>query len=244
MVTETKTYQTNVVRPQPIVIPPTELIVPHLNGTARFAHPSQGPNAYRAVGKAILEAKQLVPTGNYTASLLAGTYLGTNKDEPEFQKVREIMRNRLLWVFNINYWIPEGVYVAQDLEALGRNQPLSVSDLEKALQGGKDFSGIRFSQDGRTSFAPKGSYKLGEHTPESLAKDGFVVASYGVEGAEKLGEVAGTFKNNPRTFGLEVAEGQAPELRVSAVDDFDGRLDVDGNNWYDYVGSRAFGVLK
>ena len=244
MVTQTKNYETGVVRPEPVITPPTELRVPHLGGTARFVHPSQGPNAYGAVGKAILEAGQAVPTGDYTASLLAGAYLGTNRDEPEFKNVRELMISRWLWVFNRNLWIPEGVYSIEDQESLGRSQPLNVNDLENMLKGGKDFNGIRFSQDGRTRFAPKGSYKLGEHTPESLAKDGFVVASYGVEGAEKLGEVAGAFKNNPRTFGLEVAEGQAPELRVSAVGGV-GRLGVFGYSWYgNYDGGLAFGVLK
>ncbi len=184
-----------------------------------------------------------VPTGDYMASLLYSACCDDSvKNEPEFQNIREIIKNRWLWVFNINRWTEDGVYVLQDLKAAGRNQPLNEKDLEKMLKGGKDINGIRFSRDGTVRFAPKETYQLETHTPESLAKDGFVIASYGLEGAEKLGEVSSKFKKKPYVYGVKT---DTAEQRVSALlGDFDDRLGVDG---YDFVGIRdycAFGVLK
>ena len=236
--TETQSYQSRVERAV------TRLWVPHGRGEIAFAHPSVGPDNYGNVGKTILENGQLVSTGDHTASLLHAAYLGSGKDEPEFEKVREIMKDRWLWVFNRNLWAENGVYALNDLEATGRNQPLDINELERMLKDGKEVGGIRFSQDEKLRFAPKGSYELGEHTSESLAKDGFIIAGYGLEGAEKLGEVSSTFRYKPKTFGIQVNEGQAPEQRVSVVGGSDGGLVVFGYGWYGGYGGHAFGVLK
>ena len=161
-------------------------------------------------------------------------------DEPEFKDVRETMRNRWFWVFNRNLWTGKGVYVSQDLEAIGRSQTLNTADLEKSLNGGKEINGIRFSKDKLVRFAPKESYKFGEHTPKSFAKDGFIIASCGVEGAEKLGEASTKFKfKKPYILGVET---QAQEQRVSAFCEDDDGLDFGGGS-FDYGdGGRAFGV--
>ncbi len=222
-----------------IVMPEDKLI---------FAYPSIGPDTYRNVGAQILANDQNVPTGDQTASLVHAAYcIPETADEPEFEDVREIMRRRWLWVFNRNLWTPEGVYAVQDSEAIGRSQPLNQNELEKQLNGGKDANGIRFSRDGSVRFAPRGSYQLGNHTPESLAQDGFMVASYGIEGAKKLGEVSTKFKYGPRTWGAEVKEGQESELRLSALYDGRGLLGdglVYGDDFGDDRNSLAFGVLK
>ena len=120
--------------------------------------------------------------------------------------------------------------------------------MKKCLGGGRELSwgGIRFSKDGREAFAPKGSYKLGNYTPESLAKDGLIVIAFGEEGAKKFGEVSGNknyFGNNPRTWGVEVAGGQSPVEKVSAVFEDDGRLYFSGDVWSDSRDIRAFGVF-
>ena len=168
------------------------------------------------------------------------------ENEPEFQDVRNKMKNNWLWVGVRKLWTPKGVYAVRDPKAVGRSKPLKVKVLERALKSGRELSwgGIRFSRDGGVRFAPKESYKLRDHTPEELAKDGDVVASYGEKEAEKLAEVSSSkkFKYSPRTWGLDIQDGQEPEQRVSAVDGYDGRLVVYGNGWDDYGGSRAFGV--
>lgn len=236
METATK-YQPRVVRAR------VELWVPHNRGEVAFAHPMAGPETYRNVGAKILEANQGLPTGDYTASLLHAAYCSQAKDEPEFENVRNGMRNRWLWVFDRVGWTNKGVYVLQDLEAIGRSQPLDIADLEKRLKGGKELSwgGIRISKDGMVRFAPKESYVLGERTPEQLAKDGLMVATYNVEGAEKCAEASKTIKYNPKTYGVDVSDEGIVEQRVSAVVGYDGGLRFDGWGLND---GCASGVLK
>lgn len=241
--TETQTFPPMVERP---TMPITKLWVPHVKGMIAFAHPSTGPDNYRNVGAEILRMGQQVPTGDETASLVHAAYcIPKVENEPEFQNIREIMVRNGFWIFNRNLWTSEGVYVVPDLEAIGRSQPLDIGELERALKDGNDFNGIRFSPDRVVRFAPKDSYKIGEHTPESLAKDGFVVANYDFEGAEKLGEVSKKFKYNPRTWGSNVQEGQNPELRVAGlVSDYFGRLGVGAGDSEGDGGGWSFGVLK
>jgi hypothetical protein len=224
----------------------TKLWVPHNGGEIAFAYPAVGANFYREVGKKILDAGQKVPTGDYTASLLHSAYCSDARNESEFKDVRGVMRDNWFWVFNRNLWTNKGVYVVSDDIVVGGSQPLDVSNLERALRGGKELSwgGIRVSEDGLTRFAPKGSYVLGDNTPNTLGGDGFVVASFGKDGAKKLGEVALKFRANSYTYGLDIQEGQEPELRVSDVGDSDGRLRFVGINWVVNNRGHAFGVLK
>ncbi|MEK6829175.1 MAG: hypothetical protein AABY15_03530 [Nanoarchaeota archaeon] len=222
----------------------TKLVVPHEKGEVTFAYPSIGPNNYTEVGKEILKQEMNVPTGDYMASLIHTAYCNDSvKNEPEYQNIREIMKNKWLWVFNRNLWTKDGVYVLQDSKAIGRSQPLSQNDLEKMLKGSKEVNGVRFSKDKNVRFAEKGSYQLENHTPESLAKDGFVIASYGIEGAEKLGEVSSKFKVKPYVYGVEK---DTSEQRVSALylNSFGDRLNVYGDVFGDYGDCHAFGVWK
>ena len=238
METQTKQYTPRVVRGR------IELWVPHNDREIAFAYPSHGPDNYRNVGKSILDNNQSVANGDYTSSLLHSAYCDDFVlNEPEMKNVRETMKNRWLWVFNRNLWTNEGVYVIQDENAVGRSQELSVKDLEEMLKGGKEINGIRFSQDGKTRFAPKGSYDSGYTTPEKFVKDGFIVASCNQEGAEKLGEVASKFRNQPYIYTVNVEEGQNPEQRVSAVIGDDDGLWFYGS-WCGSDRCLAFGVLK
>jgi|SRR3989344_929386 len=221
-----------------------EIYVPHNGGEIAFASPAIGPSNYQNVGKQILKDGQQVPTGDYTASLLHATYCDDSvANEPEFKNVRSLMKTNWLWVFNNNLWTSNGVYVIQDEEATGRSKPVNIRTLEKRLKSGKEISGVRFSRDGRVIFVPKEIYLLGDNTPETFAKDGFIIASCGQEGAEKLGEVSAKFGNKPYIYGVHVQEGQMPEQRVSAVLGLVGRLGF-GGRWGDDGGSHAFGVRK
>ena len=218
-----------------------ELIAPHEDGELAFVYPPKGPNFYQAVGKKLLERKLNLPTGYQTASLIHGAYAS---EEPEFQEIQKILRDNWLWVFSRNLWTSEGVYVVHDPEAIGVSQPLYQDDLERRLAGREEIGRVRFSEDRTISFAPKDSYQLGEHTPESLAKDGFMIASFEKEGAEKLGEDSGKFKENPCIWGLDIGERQEPVQRVSALNSGwgAGRLVVDGDVRGDGRYGYAFGV--
>ncbi|MFC1682441.1 hypothetical protein ACFL0X_02400 [Nanoarchaeota archaeon] len=208
--------------------------------------PAFGPGKYSVIGRQILGRGLVFPTGDDTAPLLYTAYCVPElHDNPRLEKVKKIMRNRWLLVGNRILWTDKGKYVLQDQKAIGISQPLDVNQLEKILEGGRELSwgGIRFSADGRVRFAPKESYRLGEHTSESLAKDGGVIVEYSVPGAEQLGEVSTKFPNKPRTWGVEVSEGQDPEQRLSGVDDFYGVLNV-GGDWGDVDDGYAFGVCE
>jgi len=243
--TQTKTYNPRVERIEKVWTPEAKLLVPYNASEIAFASPAFGSNTYIKVGKDILSKNLKVPIGDYTASLLHPAYCNSEiKDEPEFKKVRDITESNWLWIYNRNLWDGNGVYVFQDLEAIGRSQPLDINELERMLKGGKEINGIRFSGDGRVRFAPKETYRLGEHTPESFAKDGVIIASCGQEGAEKLGEVSAEFESNPYIYGVKVQEGQAPEQRVSAVDGGDDRLRFSGDDFGGSGRGHAFGVLK
>jgi hypothetical protein len=235
METQAKTYEPRIVRRV------TELWVPHNAGEIAFASPAFGLDTYTNAGKDILNKNLKVPTGDYTASLLHPAYCNSKiEDEPEFENIRGIMESDWLWVFNRNLWNKKGVYVFRDLEAKGRSHSLDINKLEKMLKGGKEINGIRFSNDGIVRFAPKGSYKLGKHTPESFAKDGFIIASCGQEGAEKLGEVSAEFRNKPVVYGVET---KTPEQKVSAVSKIGSGLGFDGDT-FGCDRCHAFGVLK
>lgn len=226
--------------------PDAKLWVPHRDNEVAFAYPSFGPGTYKGVGQQILEkipGKDLaVPTGEYTSSLLHTTYCNPSvAEEPEFQEIKKTMRSRWLWVFNKNVFTDKGTYVLSDLEAKGIAQS-DISELEAKLTYERE--SIRFSEDGLIRFAPKDSYKFGEHTPKSLAQDGFVRASYGFDGAEKLSEVAATLSINPITYGVNVEKGNSPVERVSALYENDDTLRVYGFDFGGVDRGHAFGVLE
>jgi len=213
---------------------------------ASFAFPEFGPAVYRKVGEQILETGTLVlPTAEETAYFLDAVYNPDGKlnNSQEFQRVRELIRTRGIHIFNRNFWTDKGVYVCHDDKAVGRSQELTIEELETKLKDAEIYQGVRFNPETRVAFAPKNTYNLGEHTPESLAKDGFVLASYGIKGAEKLLRVSTRFRNNPKTWG-SVQENKEPIQTLSAVYDCYGRLDVYGNSFGGSYGDYAFGVKR
>lgn len=224
----------------------TKITTPYQDKGLVHIYPSIGPGTYQNIGNEILVLWGLkTPNGDYIASLLHSVYCSNLSNESEFQNIQEIMRRKYLWVYNRNLWTDKGVFVLQDPEAIGRSQPLDQNDLEKMLKGGKDIKGITFSKDKKLRFAPKESYKIGEHTSKSFAKDGFIIASCDFEGAEKIGKVSAKFKYQPRTWGLEIEKGQEPEQRVSLVgdyDDVDSWLSFDGGSMGGSDSGHAFGV--
>jgi hypothetical protein len=222
------------------------LWVPHGEAELSFTPSFIGPNTYRNVGAEIIRNGQQVPTGNYTASLIHSVYcVPSVANVPEFVNLRNRMRNNWLWVFNSLGFTSKGVYGLPDLEAIGRSQPLDIAELERMLKGGKELSwgGIRFSEDGKVRFAPKGSYVLGERTSEQLAKDGLMIVTYDVEGAEKCAKASKTRRHNPITYGVEVLKEGVVEQRVSAVFEFDDGLRFCGCWFGSSNGGYASGVL-
>ncbi len=220
-----------------------ELIVDHEGKELTFIHPSEGPNTYQHVGEDILKRELKLPTGDQTASLVYAVY---NSQEPEFKDIQDIMKNRYLWVFNRNLWTPEGVFVVYDSKAIGITEELGQGELERRLNNREDVQGVKFSTDGTVRFAPKGSYNLGEHTKESLVENGFIIASFGKEGAKKLAEISTNFRDKPYVWGVETSKETVQ--RVSALGSdwgLDRRGLVVGGYDHGYDGGGcAFGVQK
>ncbi len=225
-----------------------KLWVPHKDREIAFAFPSLS-GVYNRVGRQILQGGQIVPTGDITASLLHAAYgcFPQAKRTMGQQEFKDIRNTAILLVFNRNLWTDQGIYSAQDPEAIGRLESLNVRKLEEALKDGRELSwgGIRISKDGSVGFAPKGSYTLGEIPFEKVAKDGVIVITYGQEGAKKIGEVVSTFRNAPINQGFDVEEGQTPEEGLSLIRKYKNHL-----NFISYLpecvsyDGRAFGGIE
>jgi len=239
---QTKTANPKVEKIEKVYTPDAKLWVPHDASEIAFASPAFSPNTYKEVGKEILSRNLNLPKAEYTASLLHAVYCGPEDftNNPQISDVKSIMKNNWLWVANKNLWTKNGVYVVQDLDATGTNQDLDINELEEMLENGSEINRIRFSKDKKVRFAPVDTYKLGEHTHESFANDGFIIASCGQQGAKKLAEVSAKFEDKPYLYGVKT---KTPEQRVSAVGEDDERLGFDGNDFGDSNRSHAFGVL-
>ncbi|MDP2926150.1 MAG: hypothetical protein Q8N99_07270 [Nanoarchaeota archaeon] len=223
-----------------------KLWVPHKEEEIAFPTPSFGPDIYQSVGQVILGNGLKVPTGDYTASLLHSIYCNPKVKDAEFQNVRDLMKSNWIWVYVVKVYTDKGNYAIQDTKARGRSIDTPLSELEKMIlkkNGAREIGRFRFSEDGRVSFAPKGTYKFGKHTHQSLSEDGDVIITYGIDGAKKLGEVSSRFRFHPITDGVEVLEGNAPKLRVSAINRYDVRLHVYGDDFGVSDIGCAFGVL-
>ena len=220
----------------------TEIYVPNGASEIIYVTPAVGPNTYQNVGRQIITEGLVPPTGDETALLIHQAYAGKLKDGTELKEVRDIVQKRFFWAFNRNLWTQSGMFSTTDRKAIGRSQELDEEVLDQAIKGGLDINGVRFSQDGTVRFAPKGSYTFGEMSAEELAKDGAMIAQYGVEGAKLLAEASTTRKNKPITYGLNIQKGQTPQIHVSTLDENGSRLRFGGLDDFFCVGGCAFGV--
>jgi hypothetical protein len=212
--------------------PESYIHVPSLGELVSFGYPAFGPGNYQDVGSAVLKARLKLASGEQNASLLNAVYLSDDnefKESLEANLLREyIIKNRRLWVFRRNVWTPRdaknaGVYVQHDGKAKGMSETLRVCDLEDALSGGTTEKGVRFSEDRKTAFAVYNTMQGGSQDSATLAKNGFVIASYDIEGAENLAKVSGTFRLNPYV-SLVNNTGKNPIQSLSAL----------GRGWYDF----------
>lgn len=189
------------------------------------------PGTYCRTGNAIAQKGYQIPTGDLTSILIPYCFLAdsvkSKESQREFAKhVKNILNRGILYVYNRNIWTSEGVYVVQDEKVEGCSAKFDLSELEESIiKGGfSPESGVRFSLDGKVRFAPKQSYQLGSHSLESWEKDGYVVASLGIEGAKKFGKIASMFEFSQKTHGLEIQKGQKPVQRVTSLNSEGGLI--------------------
>ncbi|MBI2498652.1 hypothetical protein HYV88_00245 [Candidatus Woesearchaeota archaeon] len=246
METQTKKYEPRIIRGR------IELWVPHQYGEIAFA-PLTNLGDYQQIRTEILgdserETNQRLPTGDETASQIHVAYCTPKpeiKNAQEYKTIRDIIRTNRIHVFNRIGWTFAGKYVLQDTTANATSERLDIDMLNEMLKNGTEINGVKFSTDGRVRFAPRETYKLGKHTPESLSLDGGVIAEYGIDGARKLAEVSKNFRYNTVTYGIEVKKRKDLEQRVSAfIGDVGNWLFLNGGYHGDSVGGCASGVWK
>jgi len=172
------------------------------SGEAVFLFPAFGPGNYKDVVRQVLASEQRLPTGEQTAHFLGEVYTSSDervKKSPRIDFVKKkVINDGWLWVNNLNIWTPKniqnpGVYVIPDEKGLGLDNQITIVELEDMLSGGNTERGVRRSENRQIAFAPLSTIKSGYHNKETLQHDGTFIANYGVEGAEKLGEVSNLF---------------------------------------------------
>ncbi len=229
-----------------------------------YVFPPVGPNLYWEVGEKILQRGLRVPTGDDIVPLLRGAYCDSHFKDAAAEYRSVLQSKGGVYVFNRNIWTSKGAYVIQDpeVDALqqlrGNSEEVQVWDLMQLIeQGSNGRNGVRFSRDGKTRFAPKESYTLGEINPQSLAEDGFVIANFGERGAREISEVAAQFNNKPFLRLMDVDEEFYGILRspldyknkVVSVNTENDRLEIcglrdDGINLRGDLKTSSFGVLS
>lgn len=233
----TSLYKPRIVRKE------IELRVPHNDKEIVFSYPYICGD-YRTAGEKILDKNQLASTGDCAASLFCNVYCSEELfNEAESRDIISEIKGNWFWIYNRNLWTRKGVYVFQDLEAIGLGRQLDEEHLEKKLMGGKEIGevGVRVSEDGMVRFAPKESYKLGENSLEDFSKSGFIIASCLKEGAEKFGMVSAKFRNKPRICGVET---EISVQTVSAVYVYGKRFNFYGDKLGDNKYGRALGIFR
>lgn len=211
----------------------------------RLVYPPEPTGVYANVFSRII-AKGLAPAqADVIAALLHLAYCEL-PEEPQSADFRAKMRDRWLWVPNRTLLVggnDAGIYVQYDEQGVGLAQKMDIVELERALESADVIEGVRFSRDGNVRFAPRHTFRLGECSCREFARDGFVIASYGPEGAEKLAQVAATLKLKPRIL-LEDAPDGASQQRLSALTCCYGEsgLVACGESFGDYGVGFGFGV--
>ena len=228
------------------------LIIPYRGREIKFVHPLIGPGTYIGVGKELLKRDLAIPTGEQVAFGLDEVY---NSQDREFKRsigaenIKNIMGNNFLWVGNRYIWTKQdaknpGVYVVYDKNAEGDSAPFNLEELEDRLLGGSSERGVIFSKDREVRFASRNTFELGKQIAKDLSQSGFVIASYDIEGAERLSKVASVFVGKPYIHG--VSGNNEDVQRVASLNSGrglgGGRLGVGGDDWVGDGVGFAFGV--
>ena len=228
----------------------TKLIIPYEKGELISASPSFGPENYQKVGKEILnDANILRLQTGYETSLLAKTAYG--REESEFKDVKDKIDNRYLWVYQVDFWLPEnsknsGMYSVYDSKALGKEMEFNQEELEEKLKGAEVYQGVRINRDNGVAFAPRSTIYLGKQTDwNKFAINGENIAIFSPEGSENLAELGKNYFRYGYNWG--VTGNNKVEKRVSALLSNWGigsRLGVNGSYWGDGGNGHAFGVCN
>jgi len=207
-----------------------------------FLQPAYGPGTYADVKSAIEQDKLKGPTMAETASL---AYAAFNPDDVSVRKyiqLTNIMEKRWLWAFTRSRYEPnKGTFVYDENDHDEFKDP-SAGQLEQLL-GQRQEHGVIYSNDRRLRFVPFG-YKVGEISSLDLAKNPYVIALAGEEGAEKLAKVADKHKNDSYLWGLDSVKESTVRVSNLYSDCFLHLwLGVGGNSLATYPDGSSFAIL-
>lgn len=184
------------------------LNIPHLDTKLKFVYPAKGPARYDNIRNQIIQDDFIHPAMSHNTSLVHHAW--KNQEEIYSKEVIQLLRNIRIWSFNkINYFPNKGAHIRNDQE----------------------------TKDITEKFVPFSDYKIGEQSPKELAKNKFVIALAGEEGAEKLAEIASYYKETPYLWSFDNVNEQIE--RVAALNTYWGsnRLDLCGiDKRYDRYG--------
>jgi len=206
-------------------------------GVISFVAPAFGPGTYANVGNQIIESGLAQPTMAQTAHLVHGTW--QNPKEKYSSDIINKLKNNWLWGFNGLLYVPnEGIYVQDRPKIKDGRVVMDKNDLANKL-GSKDPS---------VRFVPFGTFNREKQSSLELAKNPFVQALAGEEGADKLAQVADKYKFKPFVWTIDKGNVNEPITRVASLYSYRDidvvRLHVNGNYWGDYNVGYAFGVSK
>ena len=217
----------------------------HNGKEGRFAFPPV-KGTHQACYRAIKADREIVPAEGLDLALLTqGAY---TQNTPKWQEVKDdcfVSVSAYTRAPVRALWIPHGndlagVLLERDLEGKGCSTRMQ---LPKGISGWKKGeNGIYQSPGNNLIFVPEGSYKIGGHTKNSFAKDGFATGVLTAEGAEIFARTAVDAKKTLRTWGYEVNKINAPEQAIVGLNENDSGLDLDGNNWNGNDNGYAFGI--
>jgi len=178
------------------------------------------------------------PNSPETASLVYDAW--QNPKEKYQLEIIKILKNNRFWEFTGNLYLPKsnqeinnGVILDLNPKITNGKLKMNKKSLIKRLQ----------ENDELVRFVPFG-YKVREQSVFKLMKNPYMVARYGEEGAEKIGEVASKYKNWPCIYSFDSVDEERTRMSDLSILwghwYFGDRLDVGGNLWYDNDIGHAF----
>ncbi len=213
--------------------------IPHEGGKITFQHPSFRGTYGSLAEKIDMEGLQR-PTSAQTASLV---YDALQNPKGEYESgIIKILNFFGLIEFNGNLYLPKhegeevhnGVIVEANPTIKDGRLVMDRKALTERLK----------KNDPSVKFVPFG-YAVGEQSTSTLAKNPYIIARYGEEGADKIAYLASRYSGKPEVWSFKSVDSE--DRFISALYGlnwyFDYGLRVDGG-WDDGDDGRAFGVKK
>ncbi len=209
------------------------LDAPHLDGEISFIPRAFGPDYRGVVAKQIKEAGLEFPTMAQNASLVHTAW-----QNPKQRYSADIRKLQMFyWMRDSDgiLYIPnEGAYIDDNPQVQGNFISMDKSNLVKRLESG----------DLSVRFVPFG-FKIGEQSSRKLAKNQFVIALAGEEGAEKLAEVSDKYNGIPYVRSFDDVDSETTTVACLGSDRSSSyeRLYVYGNYFRGCGDGFALGKL-